>query len=179
MDWLRGKVARVRQSGTFDIELADGKTIEHAPRNSLSDVAPGATPGEHVHGLTEGHSGAGEPAPPAAAQKTACAATPNAPNTASVAPPSTSAGLSSTFSRRRLGTNGHATVPEGRTPAHRGRYSGSGPNARPHSQPQLRQSLLYAVASMGTVRRPPMRLSVHAPVGLPEIISAPSRNSDI
>ena len=40
---LRGKVARVRQSGTFDIELADGKTIEHAPRNSLSDVAPGAT----------------------------------------------------------------------------------------------------------------------------------------
>ena len=47
--------------GTFDIELADGKTIEHAPRNSLSDVAPGATPGEHVHGLTEGHSGAGGP----------------------------------------------------------------------------------------------------------------------
>lgn len=39
-------------------------------------------------------------------------------------------------------------MPEGRRPAHRGRYSGSGPSAKPHSQPQLRQSLLYAVATM-------------------------------
>ena len=38
-------------------------------------------------------------------------------------------------------------MPLGRRPAHRGRYAGSGPRATPHSHPQLRQSLLYAVAS--------------------------------
>ena len=43
--------------------------------------------------------------------------------------------------------SGHATDPDGLFPAHRGTYKGRGPSDMPHSQPQLRQSLLYAVAS--------------------------------
>ena len=54
-------------------------------------------------------------------------------------------------SRRTCGTSGHATVPDGRRPAHRGKYAGNGPSAKPHSHPQLRQSLLYAVASTDRV----------------------------
>jgi hypothetical protein len=50
-------------------------------------------------------------------------------------------------SRLRFGTNGRATEPDGRVPAQSGTYTGNGPSATPHSHPQLRQSLLYAVAS--------------------------------
>ena len=163
-DWVVERV-RARDGGTGlagNRARGGGAGVAEAPEIRLSPVTPDGEgcaardrPGARRadDALAEA-SGAEERADAASGfpEEEACAMTPAANAVPSTRPPRSRSALGGgSRSRRTCGTSGHATVPDGRRPAHRGKYAGNGPSAKPHSHPQLRQSLLYAVASTDRV----------------------------